>query len=34
VDPIEATWHKLAVNRSRTWKIDPETGIMSHVPRS
>jgi len=34
IDLIQAAWRKLEINKRRTWKIDPVTGIMSHVHHS
>lgn len=34
IDISSAVREKMAINRARTWKIDPETGLMSHVPKS
>lgn len=33
IDISSAVREKMAINRARTWKIDPDTGLMSHVPK-
>ena len=34
IDISSAVRDKMAINRARTWKIDPATGLMSHIPES
>lgn len=31
IDIVEAAREKMAINRRRSWKVDPDTGVMRHV---
>lgn len=31
IDVLEAAFDKMEINRTRSWEVDPETGIMHHV---
>jgi len=31
IDVVQAAFDKMEINRHRTWKVNPETGIMHHV---
>lgn len=31
IDVVQAAWDKMEINKTRTWEVDPETGIMHHV---
>lgn len=31
IDVVQAAFEKMEINRNRSWKIDPKTGLMKHV---